>query len=192
MAKTTEKKEFAWDTEVAIGEFGNDKERHSVNICTLNGKTYVQDIKEVHTKNNGWKRTKGNTMTLDTFKELQRIVGDYELTNAFGTSSGLIDMSKPNKANSPKEQVAEAKLRGKKLSIRERLEKLDNFNNLPADKQAKLMVLIETGLEEMGMIGVVISKVSFSTASGVPKDQAERALRQYKGFSKAQFVYLTK
>lgn len=118
MAKaTTEKKEFAWDTEIKIGEFGNDKQRHTVNLCTLNGKTYVQDVKEVFTQKNGWKRTKGNTLEMSVFKELQDIVGNHELTSAFegGTTKQVVE-KKPAKGLTAKHQAKDAApvMQGKK------------------------------------------------------------------------------
>lgn len=82
--KKTAKKEFAWDTEKRIGEFGDDKRKTEVNICTLNGKTYVSAQHYVMSAKIGdWKRAKNNTMEIGIFKELQAIVSDWEMIEAF-------------------------------------------------------------------------------------------------------------
>jgi hypothetical protein len=111
--KGTEKKEFAWDTEKMIGEFGDNKKKTEVRICTLNGKTYVSAQTSVMSAKTGdWKRTKNNTMEMSLFKDLQEMVGKWEMAEAFGASEGVIEVAgaktkrttakKENKSAEPK------------------------------------------------------------------------------------------
>lgn len=103
MAKqTTEKKEFAWDTEKLIGEFGDNKKKTEVRICTLSGKTYVSAQSYVMSaKTNDWKRTKNNTMEMSLFKELQHFVGKWEMQEAFAGKEETIEEKKPKKEKAP-------------------------------------------------------------------------------------------
>ena len=84
MAKQTEKKEFAWDNEKVIGEFGDSKKKTEVKICTLNGKTFVSAQTYVMSaKTEDWKRTKNNTMEMSMFKDLQEVLSKWEMEEAF-------------------------------------------------------------------------------------------------------------
>jgi len=177
----TEKKEFAWDTEVKIGEFGDSKERHTVNICTLNGKTYVQDVKEVMTQKNGWKLAKRTSLTMDVFKELQDMVGRWELDSAFGSDSAVKVVEKPKK-----ELTA---MRGRKLSVREQLERNENFSKLPQAKQAKLLATVSTIIEDYGKASVMLSKTDFRAINH--SNGAEKELRAIRGYTKGQYSIIT-
>jgi hypothetical protein len=116
--ETTEKKEFAWDTEKTLGSFGDDKKKTEVRICTLNDKTYVSAQTSVMSAKTGdWKRTKNNTMEMSLFKELQHFVGEWELQTAFeGTSSAQVLKKEPKKSGGlkAKKQAEGAKAKATK------------------------------------------------------------------------------
>lgn len=195
--KTTEKKEFSWDTEKVIGQYGNEKERHTVNICTLNGKTYVQDTKEVMTAKNGWKRTKGNTMPLENFKELQAIVGTWEMEDAFGSSIKTTDekiiIEAPKKSGLKAKHQAKGSapaLKGVKLSYKEKMEKNENFESLPKEKKSKVLQLSEAMHKEHGMVSVGLSKTNYLIIEGRSQLEAEKIIKATKGFARAKITYI--
>jgi hypothetical protein len=194
--KTKEVKEFAWDTETQIGEFGDSKTRNTVNICTLNGKTYVQNVKEVMTAKNGWKRTKGTTVEMSVFKELQHIVGEWELGNAFSGSEDVKIEPKPSgglnaiKAKHTAKGSAPSVLRGQKLSIREKLEGNENFGSLPKEKQDKVIKQAEAMHSEFGMVSVGMSKTNVFVVWGKGQIEAEKEIKKTKGFARAQVSYI--
>ena len=103
MAKATDKKEFAWDTENVIGQYGDSKERHVVKICTLNGKTYVVDEKSVEFKKDGWKVVKNTTIEMGSFDTLVEMVNEWKLTQAF---EGTNVAKAAKKAQKTKEEQA--------------------------------------------------------------------------------------
>jgi hypothetical protein len=79
---------FAWDTTEVIRTIEkSEKERHEIQICTLNGKTFVVDTKLALFQKDGWKPVKNTTMPLDIFEEAYEAVGDWKLTEAFDKSS---------------------------------------------------------------------------------------------------------
>lgn len=188
---TKEKKEFKWDSEVKVGEYGNEKERHTVNICTLNGKTYVQDMKEVYTQKNGWKRTKGNTMTLENFKELQNLVGAWELGSSFDGSEEVQVETKSTglKAKHQAKGSAPA-LKGAKSSIREKLEKNENFGSLSKAKQDKAVKEAESLHKEYGMVSIGMSKTDTFAVWGKGQLEAEKEIKKTKGFARAKITFL--
>lgn len=189
---TKEVKEFSWDTEVQIGQVETEKERHTFNICTLNGKTYVQDVKEVMTAKNGWKRTKGATITMDVFKQMQDAVGTWEMGEAFGTTSkgSTTNLQAPlPTAVAPKSKGLTA-MRGKKLSIREQLERNSNFGSLTEAKQSKLLETVSNILEDYGMCGIIISKTDYRAIDSVSKDATEKTLRAIKGYARGQYTFI--
>ena len=72
MAKT--KEAFSWDTQKAVGTIEeSDKVVHDISICSLNEKNYVVASKRV-LKKDGWAIVKNQTFTVDTFKEVCKLV----------------------------------------------------------------------------------------------------------------------
>ena len=194
MAK--EKQEFSWDTQVRIGGYGDAKERHEVFLCTLNGKTYIQDVKEVHTVKNGWKRVKGNTMPLENFKELQHILAVHESDDALAgisTKQGnKTIIQAPGASLKAKHQAKDSApaLKGKKSSVREKLEKNANFGSLPKGKQCELIAQAEKAHNEDGMVSIAVSKTNFTMVAGKGQIEAEKSLKTVKGFSRAEITFI--
>jgi len=134
--KEMEKKEFAWDTEKKIGEFGDSKLKTEVRICTLNGNTYVSAQQSVMSAKTGdWKRTKNNTMRMDIFKGLQDIVGKWELEAAFGTDGLAEVVEAPKKSGGLKAKQQAAGARAKASEEKKEALKL---KDLSADEQKEL------------------------------------------------------
>lgn len=189
---TKEKKEFSWDTQTRIGGYGDAKERHEVFICTLNGKTYIQDTKEVKTAKGEWKRAKGATMPLDNFKSLQEVFSKHELADAFGDSAkekgGKTVIHLPG-THQAKMKAAEAgakkPLKAIKSSFEAKLAKNGNFGLLPKAKQAEAIKQVTARHDEDGMVSIGISKSNFHIISGKGQMEAERDIKQTKGFSRA-------
>lgn len=102
--EVAEKKEFAWDTEEVISDIENGKTRMVTRICTLNGKTYISAQNYVWSaKLDDWKRTKNNTMTVEVFKQMQEVFGDWELKAAFaGTMTARVQTKTENKVAKPR------------------------------------------------------------------------------------------
>lgn len=193
MAKQTEKKEFTWDTQTKIGAYGDAKERHEVFLCTLNGKTYIQDTKEVHTVKNGWKRTKGNTMPLENFKELQHILNMHE--SGAVEKAGRVTIEAPPKPATGLKAKHQAKesaptLKGKKSSVREKLERNENFGSLSKEHQEKAVKQVEALHDEYGMVSIGISKNHFFAVWGKSQMDAEKEIKKTKGFSRAQITFI--
>ncbi|ALA13093.1 hypothetical protein TSARBOMBA_254 [Bacillus phage TsarBomba] len=71
-------KQFAWDTEVLIGNIQEtDKVRHEVIHCTLKGQAYIA-IVEWKLGNEGWKRTKNRTIKTGVFDAAAIILNRYD------------------------------------------------------------------------------------------------------------------
>ncbi|AOZ61925.1 hypothetical protein QCM8_280 [Bacillus phage QCM8] len=69
-------KQFAWDTEVQIGEvIVSDKVKHEVMHCTRKGQAYIA-IVEWKLGNEGWQRKKNRTVKLDVFKAAASILNE--------------------------------------------------------------------------------------------------------------------
>jgi hypothetical protein len=103
----TPKKEFAWDKQTRLGEYGDAKVRHEVFINELNGKKFIGDTAYLKTADGGEKRTKSVSMELGNFKQLADFITGWELTSAFGSDSTLqvvekVKAPKTTKAKAPK------------------------------------------------------------------------------------------
>lgn len=90
MTKANEqKKEFAWDSEEVIGNLiVSDKEKHSIKVCTLNGKQFVVATKIVNKAKGGWTPVKNSTMEMSVFEAVTDAVSGWKLTEAFSGESG--------------------------------------------------------------------------------------------------------
>jgi hypothetical protein len=116
--KATEKKEFAWDSEVLIRTLSDDKVRHEIKICTLNGKKFLVDTKLAFFQKDGWKPVKNSTMELLIFEAAADAVSEWKLKEAFGGSSAVsvsVDAEEP----APKKRT----MKGKKTETVEAKEK---------------------------------------------------------------------
>lgn len=175
MAK--EKKEFTWDAETRIGEFGDDKSRHEVFITELKGKTYVQATKYVTTQA-GEKRAKNFTMPLDDFEQLNDVLTDWKLKGAFGSTTKLQAPAK--KDNPPKAPV----MQGKKRTVQARTTDNANFRNLSPGKQELLLDQVRAMHEECGMVTIGVTKTNFSVEGGMSAGEAMARIEKQKGFSR--------
>jgi hypothetical protein len=178
MKMVKEKKEFAWDAETRIGEFGDDKSRHEVFITELNDKTYVQATKYVQTKA-GEKRAKNFTMPLDNFDQLYDIVSDWKLKGAFGSTT---ELQAPPKA--------QPVMKGKKRTLEDKVRDNKNFAHLPPGKQELLLDEAERMDDEYGMVTIGVTKTNFMVEYGMNAAQAIANIERKKGFSRAAFTHL--
>jgi hypothetical protein len=145
MAKETKKMEFAWDTEKKIGEFGDNKKRTEVRICTLDAKTYVSATTYIASQSpkavDGWKRTKNNTMEMSIFKDLQEFVSKWEMMNAFGSETEAKAPAKPNTLK------AKQQAQGARAKAAEQKKEALKLKDLSADEQKEL----KSALKSNGM-----------------------------------------
>ncbi len=178
-----EKKEFSWDNEVVLKEIvESEYQKRVVSVTELKGKQFV--CVATHKKIKGdWKPIKNATFPIDVWEQVGDAVTDFKLGNAFGSATKL-EAPKKVKKEEP------ATIKGKKSSIQSKLEKNANFGSLSKEKQKELIEKVEMLHLEDGMVSVAVSKTNFYVSSGMPQIQAEKFVKQQKGFSRAQITFI--
>lgn len=192
MAK--EKTDFKWDSEELLDLTETEKTKTETKLCKLTGKSYVTITRYVKSAKapDGWKRIKNNTIELELFKRTYDIVSQWELVSSFADSDVKIT-EKPSTKLTARHQAkgsAPAVLRGSKVSIREKLERNENFGSLSNAMQDKIVQDAVALHETYGMVSVGISKSSFLALYGKGQLEAEKEIKNTKGFSRAKITYI--